>query len=307
MSSADLVRAFSAVAVIFLAGCATHVGKPNAMQPAQTRTSFQVFRDIVYTPSGWPEALVADLYRPEISGLRPAVLLLHGGGWKVPERRRDMRSIAEKLARRGYVVLNATYRMTPRWQYPAPVDDLREAIRWLRAHSAEHGVDPARVAAFGYSAGGHLAALLGVLEGPPDTRVQAVVAGGAPSDLTLYAGGELVPAFLGGTQAQVPARFREASPVTHVSVGDPPFFIYHGTWDRLVIPEHARRLSVALTKAGVRHELYWLKARAHISGFLLEGGSEDAAIDFFDREIAARGSLTEKTEKPEGVTPTKSP
>ncbi len=269
-----------------LSGCATHVGRPSgAPVVAAVETRFTVERDVVYTPAGWPVAVRGDVYRPVMEGARPAVVLLHGGGWKAPERRGDMKSIASQLAGRGYVVLNATYRTTPDWQFPAPVEDLREAIKWLRARSGELGVDPHRVAVYGYSAGGHLAALLGLMDGPPEVRVQAVVAGGAPADLTLYPGGELVPKFLGGTQTEVPAKFREASPVNHVSRDDPPVFIYHGRWDRLVPPEHAHRLAGALARAGVRHEVYWLEYRAHITAFVFEGGSEKAAIEFLDREL----------------------
>jgi acetyl esterase/lipase len=267
-------------------GCATHTGRPvDAVQPAAVSVSFTEEKNVIYTPEGWPVTLVGDVYRPAMSGPRPAVLLLHGGGWKAPERRSDMVSIARKLAERGYVVLNATYRTTPDWTYPAPVEDLREAIKWLRAQTKTLGVDPERVGVFGYSAGGHLAALLGLMDGPRETRVQAVVAGGAPSDLTLYTGGSLVPAFMGGTLAEVPEVFAKASPVNHASAGDPPVFIYHGRWDRLVPAEHARRLAAALERAGVRHEIYWLEFRAHITAFVFEGGSEKAAIDFLDREL----------------------
>jgi acetyl esterase/lipase len=289
-SSAACRLVLLAVCIAFSTGCATHLNKPAAATtepPARISTSFTVTRDVIYTPAGWPAALPADLYVPALTATapRPAVLLLHGGGWTNGDRRWHMSSIAEKLARRGYVVLNATYRTTPEFTFPAPVEDLREAVQWLRTHAAAHGIDPQRIATFGYSAGGHLAALVGLMDGPPETRIQAIVAGGAPADLTFYKGGDLVPLFLGGTQSEVPARFREASPVSHVSAGDPPVFLYHGRRDMLVPPAHAEALTAALARAGVHHELYWLGARSHFTAFIFEGGSERAAIDFLDRTL----------------------
>ncbi|MBU3694321.1 MAG: alpha/beta hydrolase, partial [Rhodocyclaceae bacterium] len=170
------------VALTLLSACATHLGRPEGgAAPAAVRTGFNVERDRVYSPPGWPETLRADLYRPQADAPRPAVLLIHGGGWSPPDRRSQMDSIAGRLAARGYVVMNATYRLAPQHQHPAPVEDLREALAWLRAHADELGARADRVATFGYSAGGHLAALLGTLDAPPGQRVQAVVAGGAPT------------------------------------------------------------------------------------------------------------------------------
>jgi acetyl esterase/lipase len=270
---------------VMWSGCASRVEEAEEAAPNSVQTYFRVQRDFVYSPPDWPEELRADLYLPDSQGIRPAVLVVHGGGWSESGRRRQMEFIAKKLARRGYVVLNASYRTTPRWTYPAPVEDLREAVKWLRTNAREYGIDPEQVAVFGYSSGGHLAAQLGVLDGPPEVRVQAVVAGGAPTDLSLHPGGELEMAFLGGTWIEVPDVFREASPVTHVSADDPPFFIYHGTLDRLASPEHAKRLEAALTAAGVRHELHWMKGRANITGLMFDGRAEDRAVDFLDTEL----------------------
>ena len=246
-------------------------------------TNRSITRDIVYTPPGWPEAVKGDLHRPLTGGKSPAVLLIHGGGWTGKDGRWQMNRIAGKLAKRGYVVLNVTYRLAPRWTYPAPVDDLREAVKWMQDHAEEHGIDPQRIATFGYSAGGYLAALTGLIEGKQEIR--AIVAGGAPSNLTFYPGGDLVPQFLGGTQQQIPQRFKEASPVNYVTPESPPMFIYHGTKDRLVPREHAEAMIAALKKNRVPYETYWVEGRDHIPAFLLPAGSVDAAIDFLDRQL----------------------
>jgi dipeptidyl aminopeptidase/acylaminoacyl peptidase len=141
------------------------------------------------------------------------------------------------------------------------------------------------VAVFGYSAGGHLALLAGLMDGPEATRVQAVVAGGAPSDLRFYDDGKLVVGYMGARKAEAPEAYADSAPVTHVDAGDPPVFLYHARWDNIVPPEHARAMAAALAAAGVRHELYWLGGRGHITGFVFEGGSEKAAVDFLDRVL----------------------
>ena len=279
------MRIFIALAALLLSACSTYIGKPDAAQPAPVRSSFTVQRDVVYTPQGWPEVLKADVYQPAGTGAKPAVLLIHGGGWAAPDRREQMASIAERVAKRGYVVVNATYRFAPAYLYPAPLNDLREALKWMRANAVQYQIKPDQIAAMGYSAGGHLAAQLGVLDGPPELRVQAVVDGAGPTDLRKYKGGKLVPQFLGGTQLQVSKQFAEASPVTHVSKDDPPTFLYHGSWDTLVPDDHSGDFKAALDAAGVHAEWFKIIGRGHITAFFMDGPAIDAALDFLDRTL----------------------
>jgi acetyl esterase/lipase len=271
--------------VAVLTGCVNSIDLGDRRPNTSVKDDYSVTRNIVYTPDKWPAPVLGDLYRPQVTQPAPAVLLVHGGGWTGKDGRWQMNSIARKLAKRGYVVFNVTYRLAPRWIYPAPVEDLQEAVKWLRAHAAENGIDPARIATFGYSAGGYLAALTGLCEGPENSHIRAIVAGGAPSDLTFYPGGDLVPQFLGGTQQQIPQRFKDASPVNHVTPNSPPMFIYHGTADRLVPPEHALAMIAGLEKHRVPHATYWIEGRDHIAAFLLPAGSVAAAIDFLDRQM----------------------
>jgi len=266
---------------MLLASCAIRQVSSGPPQKVVVKLDFTVRRDIVYTPADWPAPVMGDLYRPVGAKSAPAVLLVHGGGWTGKDGRWQMTGIAKKLAKRGYVVLNVTYRLAPRWIYPAPVDDLKQAVKWMRVHAAEEGIDPQRISVFGYSAGGYLAALVGLDE---TQNIQAIVAGGTPADLTLYPGGDLVPQFLGGTQQQIPERFREASPAYHVTRRSPPVFIYHGGADTLVPPEHAWEFIGALEKNKVPHEVYWIEGRNHIAAFLLPGKSVDLAVDFLDRK-----------------------
>jgi hypothetical protein len=91
-------------------------------------------RGVVYTPPGWPAALAADIYVPANPGLRPAVLLVHGGGWEGRDRS-DMDGIAERLATRGFVVMNVSYRFAPAYRFPAQLQDMQQAVRWLRSRA----------------------------------------------------------------------------------------------------------------------------------------------------------------------------
>lgn len=271
------------IAALLLAGCTTdHSAGTTPSSGKSIETDYSRQTDVIYTPAGWPRALPADIYEPKGQGPWPAVLLIYGGSWSSRDHRWEMSRLARKLARRGFVVMNAAYRGTPEFQYPAPVDDLRQALHWLRTHAAEYRLEPDKIATYGFSAGGHLATLLGTLDGPPDVRVQAVVAASPPTDLTLFTGGDVLPLFLGATYAEKPELYREASPVTHVTPDDPPVFLYHGTDDHTVPPEHSKVFKAALDRAGVRNELHWVEGRGHGTMLWFNGAAEGAAIDFLD-------------------------
>ena len=226
----------------------------------------------------------ADVYRLAGDAKLPAVLLLHGGGVRDGGTRTQMNGIARKLVKRGYVVVNATYRSIPEYRYPAPFDDLREALKWMRVDSERYGIDPDRIATFGYSAGGYLAALVALKNPPQEDRVRAIVSGGSPFDLAFYRGGNLIPTYLGGTQAEVPWLFYDASPVNHVRRDSPPIFIFHGAKDSIVPPAHAVRMRQEYLRKGAKSELHW-REHGHVNTFLFPGPVIDQAIDFLDREM----------------------
>lgn len=266
---------------IAVLGCSGRIGGPASIQTMSVTGRYTVSRNLIYTPEDWPERVPADFYRPRTVGRVPAVVLIHGGGWTGEDGRWQMDPIARKLAERGYAVLNVTYRLAPKSIYPAPVEDVREAVRWLRDHADEKGIDTERIALFGYSAGGYLAAMAGYAGGAGEIR--AVVAGGTPGNLALYPGGDLVPQFLGGTRDAIPERFHEASPVNYISEKSPPTFIYHATEDKLVPREHAWEMIAGLEKAGVPHQTYWIKGKGHVAAFLFPAGAVEGAIGFLDR------------------------
>lgn len=241
-----------------------------------------VRKDVVFTPDGWPASLVADLYIPSAGKPAPAVLLIHGGGWNEKERRSDMAGIARMLAKRGYFVMNTTYRLTPKWKFPAQTDDLKQALRYMRENHASLNIDTSRTATFGYSAGGHLSALIGL---DPKNGVKAIVAGGAPADLSFWQDGKLTGLLLGGPLKGNEALYREASPVTYITKDSPPVFIYHGTADDLVPIEHPKAFIAALEAKGVPHETYWIKGRSHIFAHLFPASAISKAIGFLDKNL----------------------
>ena len=217
--------------------------------------------------------------------LRPAVIAVHGGSWNggsMIAYRYDSQKIVIRLAQQGVVVFAIDYRLSrpgsPSW--PEVVDDLRAAVRWVRARSAEFGVDPTRIAVMGQSAGGHLAALLGTLPDLRDgegvsSRVQAVVSFYAPYDLaglmiSRRLAHEPVRNLLGNTASPLFDRASEASPIQHVTKDDPPMLLIHGSDDAWVPLAQSVRMAAALATAGVAHRLIVVEGARHGFETLLE-------------------------------------
>jgi len=246
---------------------------------------FSVKKDLVYSPEGWEEELVGDFYRPDVEGEVPVVLLVHGGSWAENDNRYQMRGIAKKLAGEGFAVFNVTYRLAPKWNFPAPVDDLCEALRWLRECSEELGVNIRQVGVYGYSAGGQLVEMLAMRKLPGGLKVNAVVAGATPHYLRLKPDFPVVEVYLGKTFEEAPELYYEASPVDSVRKGFPPVFIYHGMEDELVPPVHAFKFLEKLDDYEVEYEVKWVEGRGHIGTFLFPGGAVGEAVDFLKRKL----------------------
>lgn len=276
-------------------GCATYSDRVPATPAARSDFAFTLAPELAYTPEGWPQRLVADVRIPNGAGPFPAVLVVHGGGWETGRDRRDMDFIAEQLARHGFVSANVDYRLAPAHHFPAPVHDLQQAVRWLRRNAARFHIDPTRIGGWGYSAGGHLVTLLATvsegdaLDGPwggPDTRLQAVVAGGAPTDLRKFPAGRLVPQFLGAKYGERPDLFALASPALHVTPDDPPMFLYHARWDRLVPVSHTLDMKRALDAARVPAEVGIVYGLGHITTFLFHNGTVAEGLRFLAHWLA---------------------
>jgi acetyl esterase/lipase len=225
-----------------------------------------VIPDVVYgTVSG--ADLHLDVYEPPDRGVqtRAAIILIHGGGWSSFDKS-TMRGMGNFLARSGFVAFSVDYRLFKgtenRW--PAQLDDVQRAVRWVRANAGKYGVNPERVGAFGHSAGAQLAALLGMEDTRDNSdpalakyssRVQAVVDVSGPTDFTVDRdadGDAFLASFLGAEFSKQPELWRDASPVFHVAKGDAAFLIVHGTKDDSVPVSQAQELFEKLKAAGVR-------------------------------------------------------
>jgi acetyl esterase/lipase len=218
---------------------------------------------------------------PDDHARRPAVLAIHGGSW-IGGSKEEYGPQVVRLASAGYVVFAADYRLArpghPSW--PMALDDLRAAVRWIRSRAADYGIDPERIVAFGTSAGGHLASLLGTFppkaeSGQISSRVQAVVSLYAPSDLVALLEERNLPndpvmQLAGVRQPKGLAQLREASPLAHVTGDDAPMLLIHGTEDRWVPLEQSRKMGDELARAGVKHRLLIMPDERH--GFELEVG-----------------------------------
>jgi acetyl esterase/lipase len=182
------------------------------------------------------------------------------------------------MAGHGYVAVAPRYRFCPKDTFPAQVHDVKAAVRWVKSHAKELKADPDRVGAVGFSAGGHLALMLGLtgpsdgLEGDapsdaPDTKVRAVVSFAGPTDLGADdlpdISKPLIRDFLGGTPKEKPDAVKLASPLTFASRGDAPVLLIQGTKDDLVPHTQAVKLADALTAAGVPGRVELLLGAGH--------------------------------------------
>ena len=237
--------------------------------PSVPRDAIEQEVDVVYGEAGGQELLLDISHPPARDTPRPAVLLFHGGAWMVGTAGREsMAQPATALAEDGYVAFNVEYRLTgdPAGEHlwPAQLDDAQRAVRWVRINADRYGVDPNRVGAYGHSAGGHLAALLGVREtrdtsdpvlADYSSRVSCVVTIAGHLDLSIPYPGEFdrqsLVALLGGTPDEVPEAYQDASPITWVDEESAPFLIIHGGADDMNPVAHARNMTDALHEVGV--------------------------------------------------------
>ena len=228
--------------------------------------------------------LLADIRRPTGADTPAhAVILIHGGGWTTQTSGPDaMIAPAELLPQEGFVTFTISYRLTndpagPS-QWPDQLDDVQRAVRWVRANASQYGVNPDRVSAVGYSAGGHLAALLAVRETRDDaipelagmsSRVNAAVVVAGHLDLTIASPQEwvndLVVLLLGGTADEEPERWLDASPIEWVDAESAPMMLIHGTLDDVNPIEHATRMADALADAGANVVLEEMADHDHTS------------------------------------------
>ena len=221
-----------------------------------------------------------DVVRPRDASAspRPAVLLVHGGGFRAGAKESYL-PLAIKLAERGYLAATVNYRLAPRNQFPAAVQDVKAAVRFLRANAAKCNLDSSHIGALGGSAGGHLVLMLGLTAGVEEfegsgpnrdqaSAVQCVVDEYGPTDFTQsYSksvdAAEVLPKFLGGDlDHERPAHIR-ASPLNWVTPSAAPVLAIHGTADPYVAYEQSLWIVERLIAAGVPAELETISGAGH--------------------------------------------
>jgi acetyl esterase/lipase len=295
----------------------THHGNPfvkinkSGVIPKDVR----IVRDIEFEKVG-SSSLRLDILRPKSmpSHPIPAVIWIHGG-WFHKGNRNIFYSPLFKLISSGFAIVSIDYRLTQDAPFPAQVQDCKCAVRWLRAHSKEYGIDPHRIGACGGSAGGYLAAFLGASAGikafegdggckdqPSD--VQAVADYYGPTDFraipkeissnrislvlaNLIANNRLSPIsqFLGCSMAASPEKCKAASPISYVKKGIPPFLILHGKKDMTVPFNQSELLYHALKKAGIEAELVAVPNGAHEFS---DTRADARMIEFFTKHLKER-------------------
>lgn len=242
---------------------------------------------------------------------RPAIVVIHGGGWIEGDKssfstvaRRPPGNIID-FARLGFVAATINYRLSGEAPYPAAFHDCQCAVRWLRANSQKYNLDPERIGAWGNSAGGHLALLLGLVEsesvetdapyGEQSSRVQAVVSDSGPIDLAYqHRQGTLrtvVEKFTGGApDGPTDEVYKSASPSTYVSAKAPPVMLIYGEADEQVPIETADEFVVALHRAGLKDLSYHRLGRVgHCPHSLIRVNWLVPAVnEFFQRTLSRR-------------------
>lgn len=256
-------------------------------------------RDQVYGTAGaGGRPLVLHLYAREPGACRPGILILHGGGWKhgTPYW---LARLTGALAATGCVTATAEYRLSGEAAWPAALVDAKCAVRWLRAHAEEIGLDADRIAVAGDSAGGHLAAMIALTPGSfegtgglrsvssavqaavlynPVTDLRGIAAPAGPADTEEYR--RVAREFLGGTDDELLA---QASPITCVTERCPPVLTRVGDQDRITPVDACVAFHRALDRAGVTHHIEVVAGHGHALPWVDHAGCVDATTRFLGK------------------------
>lgn len=245
----------------------------------------QIESDLCYAAVGDTQ-LCLDLYRPAASAPVPVVLYLHGGGWARGDKRDHAEARLIAMARLGVAVASANYRLVPDHLHPAQIHDAKAAICWLRANGTAHGLATDRIAAWGASAGGYLATMLGLTAADADfegalgdhrdrsSDVQAVVTWFSHHDFVSISRQSPLERRLRGTPlasglfgveaiSNADDRIARANPARRVHSAAPPFLIAHGDCDHIVWPSESVNLHASLSREGVDASLCLLSGAGH--------------------------------------------
>jgi acetyl esterase/lipase len=278
---------------------ATCVSLVSVVTAAAAPPKSTIDQDIAYSKLGSRE-LKLDIARPaEGEGPFPAVVVIHGGAWRQGNKA-DVRPILPQFVEHGYVAVSPEYRFCPQNAFPAQIHDVKAAVRWLKVNSKKYKIDPERIGAMGFSAGGHLAMMLGLTSptdglegeisaGAPDSRVKAVVNYFGPTDLAAKDIPDIckpwVKDLLGGSPQDRPDAAAKASPLTFVSKDDAPVLTFQGTKDSLVPFTQAIKLAEAMNSAGVPGRVELIVGADHGWGGAEMTRTVNETFGFLDRYL----------------------
>lgn len=231
------------------------------------------------------EALKLDYYRPKPGAIPAAwILVIHGGGWNGGDRS-QLSELNSYLAEKGYGVISMSYRLVPKWKWPAPKEDVLAAVKYVKENHVKFGLDPASWFILGRSAGGQIAEA--VAYSLPDPTLRGCIAFYAPADLNFaYQFGaeddilgslQLLRDYLGGTPTQVPDAYHEASSFDFVNPKSPPTLLFHGELDTLVWHRQSERLIKKLKENSVKSMFLSFTTATHGFDFNLIGPSGQAS------------------------------
>lgn len=254
------------------------------------------YHDVPIGMAGRVELLI-DIAVPQQAQQKPAaaIVAIHGGAWRKGHKDKFANKIVS-FAKRGYVAASLMYRLAPEHKFPAQVEDVKAAVRFLKANAQQFGINPNQIIAMGNSAGGHLAAMLGAtgnsdafqkrgLWTEEDSSVMAVVALSGPNSEFLTAKAakwKSLAQFLGGFPEDNPTVAKSAMPISYLDPEDPPFFIIHGSHDKVVPVSMGRTFVAALQKEGVRHSYTEIEGGTHKLSQSSPQAFKEAYLEAFD-------------------------
>lgn len=253
------------------------------------------------------------LFVPRTKEKKPAVLYFPGGGFTSADHEKFL-EMRYALACAGYVVAACEYRAVPN-KFPALLEDAKAAVRWMRAHASEFGVDANRIGLLGDSAGGYVVQMAGATNGEKNwdvgdfkevsSDVQAVVSIYGISDLTtigegignenvhasaavteaLLLNGPAFKDFVGASVNADPQKAKAASPIGHVDGTEPPFLLMHGSGDKVVSPLQSKKMFEALQNKKVEAEYVLVRGAEHGDLPWYQPGVISRVVNFFDRHL----------------------
>ncbi len=275
----------------------------NGFRRASTLSFLDLFRGIDHPKpvvTTYPYAkregreLRLDFY-PALGAAKPApcVVLVHGGGWDGGARN-QLPDLNAWLSAEGYAVASLEYRLAPKDIYPAPVEDMRSALDWMRSHAGELGIDATRFVLMGRSAGGQIALQAAYLR--PDASIKGVIAFYAPADMVfgyslptnplIMDSRQLMVNYLGSKYEDKPEAYVASSPVEHLTATSPPTLILHGRADVLVSYQHTVHMRAKLKPLGVKHFEVDLPWAAHGFDYVFRGPGSQISLYFIERFLA---------------------